>query len=152
MAGADDGTCLVWVCAANASLIHPLLTTSHPSLPLQFVSTPCLAAPSPLPFPPRLPASGTFSLCVYRALRSFCLPFGHAHRLFGTRESLASPITIITRTPHHPSPSDIRQVPDSQEVFVDQESDACLILEVLELERSKDGLQVSVCGEDEGRE
>lgn len=38
--------------------------------------------------------------------------------------------------------SEIRQVPDNQEVFVDQDSEASLILELLELERDKEGNQV----------
>lgn len=47
--------------------------------------------------------------------------------------------------PHTPSRrhfSEIRQVPDNQEAFVDQASEASLILELLELERDKDGPEV----------
>lgn len=60
-----------------------------------------------------------------------------------------------TCTPHHrshhathraPPRSEMRQVPDNQEVFVDGASDASLILELLELERGRPGPEVGyVC-------
>lgn len=48
--------------------------------------------------------------------------------------------------PTRPNRSEIRQVPDNQEVFVDQASDASLILELLELERGRPGPEVGALG------
>lgn len=50
------------------------------------------------------------------------------------------PLTLFPT--HESAPSDIRQVPDNQEVFIDDASDASLILELLDLERDKEGLEV----------
>ncbi|TFJ86956.1 hypothetical protein NSK_002043 [Nannochloropsis salina CCMP1776] len=51
------------------------------------------------------------------------------------------PLTLFPT--HESATSDIRQVPDNQEVFIDDASDASLILELLDLERDKEGLEAA---------
>lgn len=67
-----------------------------------------------------------------------------------------APHTTDRTTPHttpdaSPSRSEMRQVPDNQEVFVDGASDASLILELLELERGRPGPEVRTTGVHGGR-
>lgn len=59
-----------------------------------------------------------------------------SHALFGGAITFTLPASFA-------NVSEIRQVPDNQEVFVDQSSDASLILELLELERGKEGLEAA---------
>lgn len=95
----------------------------------------CSGAPCPCACPPPSRASGIYIYTTHPSETAACM---------------RAPIPTQHSSPHHrhrqrprpPTYSEMRQVPDNQEAFVDQASEASLILELLELERDRPGPEV----------